>query len=553
MSERAAYVIGHKNPDTDSVVSALAYAELRTRLGDGLFIPARAGKLNPQTAYILDRFGIDHPLLLNDLTPKVKHYMTEDPCSLNEDESLWKALMTLDERGFKMLPITDSGKHYTAVLHYNVFAQKMIKRISPGQNRSIPTTISHLMSVMNARPVCVREGDDLFDSRMLVAAMEEHTFSEYLESVPSDCSVVIVGDRKDIQNRAVEHGVRVLIVTGGKDVDNALREKAEKNGVSILVSPCGTSMTSWLALYSTPVSKTGDYSIAPVSPEDYVYMIRDRLNKSISRCLPVVDGGKKLVGVISQGDLMRSPSHDIIMVDHNESSQAVDGIEHFNVTEIIDHHRLGNLHTDSPVTFINRPVGSTSTIIAGMFREKKALLTKTTAALLMAGIVSDTLMLRSATTTEEDRDMCHYLSTVAELDIEAFGHEIMSVSSDLAGKTPAEIVEMDVKEYRSGRHLFTVSQIEVLSTSDMLDRKEELLKGLDAFRSGKNAYFSSLMVTDITKLDSYLLVRGNGEFLSSIEYPLHEKDVFFLSNILSRKKQLLPYLLELVKKFGQVL
>ncbi len=547
---RAVYVIGHKNPDTDSVVSAIAYAELKNHDGDGRYQGVRAGKLNPQTAYILNRFSVDAPPVVSDLTPKVKYYMTEKPVYLHENESLWNALTLLEKENFKMVPIVSDSGEYVAALHYNAFAQNMIKKVSPERSKIIATSIDHLMATLKAQPVTLFNTAEMFDSRMLVIAMEKETFREYLEAEPPGSTVVIVGNREDIQEHAIDYGVRALIITGGKVISTRLKKKAEENGVSVLISPFGTARTSWLSIYSTPVSKMGDYTLKPVSPEDYLSKIQDELNRSISRCLPVVDENNQLTGILSQGDIMRPPAYDIIMVDHNESAQAVDGIEHFRIREIIDHHRLGNLHTDYPITFMNRPVGSTATIIADLYKKNHVPLSRTTASLLLAGILSDTVLLKSATTTDEDRRISEYLALVAGLDIEEFGNEIMSVSSAIMKKQASEILETDIKEYRPGKHLFTVSQIEVVSPDVVLERKQELLSALAHICKSRNALFSALMVTDITKLNSYLLLSGSHEFITSLEYPLFEENTYLLRNILSRKKQLLPYLLEKVKKFG---
>ena len=400
---KVTYIIGHRNPDTDSVVSAMAYAVFKSRTEEGVFLPARAGKLNPQTEYILNKLALPAPEFINDLIPKVEFYMTAPADTLGDDTSLWEALQELEKTGHKMLPVVGSDGAYKGALHYNAFARNMMQYITPERITKIPTSLDYLAEALQAEVVLKGGQEDLFESRMLVAAMEKEAFSTFLDKEKADEAVVIVGNRRDIQALSIERGVRILIITGGKALDADLVDEARKNKVSVLVSPYGTARTSWLAMYSSPVEKAADFTLEPVKMRDPIRKIKERLNKSVSRCLPVVDDKNRLIGVLSQGDILREPHIELILVDHNESGQAVEGAEHYRIREIIDHHRLGNMHTDDPITFINRPVGATATLIASRFFQDEVPLDGKTAGLLLAGILSDTVILQSATTTEEDR------------------------------------------------------------------------------------------------------------------------------------------------------
>ncbi|HHH85065.1 MAG TPA: CBS domain-containing protein, partial [Firmicutes bacterium] len=350
---KVTYIIGHRNPDTDSVASAIAYAVFKDRTEEGVFLPARAGKLNPQTEYILNKIGVPAPEFINDLIPKVEFYMTAPADTLGDDTSLWMALQELEKTGHKMLPVVGSDRAYKGALHYNAFARNMMQYISPKQIKKIPTSLRYLAEALHAEVVLERERNTIFESRMLVAAMEKEAFCAYLDKERADETVVIVGNRRDVQALSIERGVRVLIITGGKAMEADLLEEARKKRVSVLVSPYGTARASWLAMYSSPVERAVDYSLEPVKMRDPIRKIKERLNKSVSRCLPVVDGQKHLIGVLSQGDILREPHIELILVDHNELGQAVEGVEHYRIRVIIDHHRLGNMHTDAPITFIN--------------------------------------------------------------------------------------------------------------------------------------------------------------------------------------------------------
>jgi manganese-dependent inorganic pyrophosphatase len=255
-----------------------------------------------------------------------------------------------------------------------------------------------------------------------------------------------------------------------------------------------------------------------------------------------------VAGVLSQSDLMREPDIDLILLDHNELSQAVEGAEHYRILEIIDHHRLGSLRTTAPITFINKPVGATSTIIAGLYQDFRVPMRKEIAALLLAGILSDTILLRSATTTETDRRTAEYLSTLTDLPLDAFGKEIMAAASLVARRPVDEILALDMKHFGEGKGAFTVSQVEVTSMAEILDRRDEILEGLARQQARTGNLFPALMVTDITELDSTLFVQGDPVFLARIRYPKVDENVFLLKGILSRKKQLVPCLTELIRK-----
>lgn len=546
--KKTIYVIGHKNPDTDSIVSAIAYANLKQELGITNCFPARVGKINLQTEYILNRFSLPLPHFISDLNPRVRNFMITTPTVIDHNTPLWKALEILNKKNYKMLPIVNDEGTYLSSLHYNAFAQNMLKKIDPQKNSIISTSIDHLITTLNAQPMVVHKPKVMFKSQIIVAASNLDSVKEFINAMPPENSIVVVGDRTDVQEYVIEKKVRALIVSGGKVVPRELKKKAENSGVSILISPFDTSTASWLALYSTPVKNMGDKSIKPVGQDEYTRNITALLSESVSNSLSVVDDDNKVIGVVSQGDLMKDPNIEIIMVDHNEMTQAVDGIENFRILEIIDHHRLGNMHTPYPITFINKPVGSTSTIIATLYQDYKIPLTREIASILLAGILSDTLILRSATTTKVDVEMADYLSEITDLTIEEYGMDIMSAAS-LVGKKPAsEIVTMDQKEYVENGISYSVSQVEVNSLTEVMDKKEKLLEALASLQDQKDLYFAALMVTDITRLNSILLIQGNRDFIQRISYPREENNVFTLKGILSRKKQLIPYFTELIKK-----
>ena len=545
MMEKTTYVIGHRNPDTDSIVSAIAYAELKRQQGNPNCFPARAGKLTPQTTYILERFNIPAPVYIPELIPKVGYYLNREPITVSENTSLWNALELMHTRNIKILPVVDETGHYRSVLNHNAFATNITKRINPHRKAIIPTSTHLLLETLKAQPIVTFGGDEVSRSRIVVAGSSTETFKKHLQSEIPANALVLTGDREEVQRFSVECGVRAVIVTNGVAPAKGVRELAEKNGVTVMISPYDTSSTSFLILYSTPVSTMADTEAKTVNVNSYIRSIREVLRATPSHCVPVLDDAQVVVGVFSESDLLNDANIDIIMVDHNEWSQAVEGIEHYKILEILDHHRLGNFSTRYPITFINRVVGATSTIVAGMYVEQKAVLTPGIAALLLAGILTDTLMLRSATTTDSDREMAEYLAGLVDLDIETFGHEIFGSTRALASLPADEIMSMDSKSYTACGKRFAVSQVEVTgSTDSLLSRKAELFEALSRRRSREDLYFAALMITDITALNSILLIDGEKEFLLHILFPKMDHGVFVCRDILSRKKQLIPLLIE---------
>jgi manganese-dependent inorganic pyrophosphatase len=541
-------VIGHKNPDTDSVVSAIAYAELKQIMGFTHCFATRCGNINLQTEYILDRFHVPSPEFVNELIPKVKNYMSRMPITVPHDMPLWHALETLNRGNFKMLPIVDGNGRMQSILHFNAFAQNMLKKIDPNRKGVFPTSVNQMVKTLGAQPVTIFDGETVFQAQIIVAAYEFDTFKEHIDTMSSPNTIVLVGNRHDVHEYVIESKARVLVVTGGRSLSRDLKKRAEENGVSILISPYDTSTTSWLTLYSSPVAFTGDVTLKPLKKDDYIGAIKTHIADSVSRSLPVVDGENKVIGVLSQSDLMREPDIEIIMVDHNERSQAVDGIENYRIQEIIDHHRLGNDHTNYPIIFINKPVGSTSTIIASLYQDYRVPMRSEIAAILLAGILSDTLILHSATTTETDRRMAEYLSAITDLPVDTFGKDIMGAASLVARKPVDYILSLDMKHFGEGKNAFTVSQVEVVTFTEIMDRKEDILEGLERFQAKTGNLFTAIMVTDITELDSILFIKGDRIFISQIRYPIMEENVYLLKGILSRKKQLVPILMELIQK-----
>ncbi|PKL06873.1 MAG: inorganic diphosphatase [Spirochaetae bacterium HGW-Spirochaetae-9] len=546
--EKTTYVIGHKNPDTDSVVSAAAYAALKRALGFKGTVAARAGAVNPQTEYIFHRFNATLPEFIPDLVPKVEYYLGEPPVCVDEMMPLWEALSVMESANRQVLPIVDKAGHYKAMLHYSAFAQNILTKINPRHKAVIPTSLHHLIETIKAQPLVIFDRDTVFNARMVVAALSTEKFHDYIHAEPADNKIVLVGDREEAQRIAVEAGAKAIIITNGILPSKEVKELAEKKGVSLLTSPYDTSSTALLVLYSAPVITVADEGIAPLSRRDWIKTAKQAIAKSPSRSVPVVDDEGRVIGLFTEGDLIKEANIEVIMVDHNEFSQAVEGIDHYRIQEVIDHHRLGSFSTPYPITFINKVVGSTSTIVATMFRETRTPLTKQLASILLCGILSDTLVLKSATTTDVDRDTAEYLASITDLSIEEVGLDIMTSASEAARLPVDKMVRVDRKEYLSAGKKLSVGQIELTSTAEIMERSDEVLLGLKQLRAETGCYLASLMATDITKLESILFLDAESDLYSYLNFPSPRKGVYLLKDVLSRKKQLMPALFEMVEK-----
>lgn len=549
--KKTVYIFGHKNPDTDSVVAATAYAKLKQLQGFTNYKAARAGHFNPQTDYIFKKFNVASPKYIPSLTPKVEYYM-EDECKLvQENHSVWEAIGKMDLAHLRALPVVDKNGKYKSLLHYSAFAQRLLSILNPENKVNITTSIELILKTMNAQPLILHNKEEIFKSTILVGAASDKTFSNMLDEHKSENVIVITSDRENIYKACIERKVKLLIITSGYILNKDLKERAKQNGVSVIMSPYSTSDTVMMIAYSTPVSIMADTNITPVHPEDSISKIRQILQDSPIRRLPVVDSQNKVIGIISEHDLTNEPNIELILVDHNELSQAVEGIEHYKILEVIDHHRIGPLSTTYPITFINKPIGSTSTIIATLYQEAKIPIPKDIASILLCGILSDTLILQSTTTTDTDRQIAEYLANITDLDIQSLGKEILTAGSRIKGRTATEVIHQDMKEYRDEKTAYTVSQIEVGNLKEILDRKKEFINELELERRANKAVFSALLVTDITQLSSILIISADENFLQFITFPKQEDNVYFLKDVVSRKKQLIPLITEQVENFKQ--
>lgn len=542
-------VIGHRNPDTDAICSALGYAEFKRRTGSPHAQAARCGDTNDRIDFVLESFGVPAPRFVADVSPKVRDVMADNVISVTPNATVAHALGVMDEKNIRVLPVlTEEGACRGLI---SVFKMTKFFMPAPGRlmdSRRVLASVRNLAGVLNAKVVFAAHADREEDLILMIGAMNLESFAKRLLSYPREKLIVVVGDRLEIQDLAIRERVRAVIVTGGLPVSQSMIDFATKQEVTLLLSPHDSTTTAMLCRAAITVQHMIHEHFLAFRDDEPLDSIEAVAAASHFQAFPVVDDHNRTVGILSKSDFLKKVHRQLILVDHNELSQAVHGAEKVEIVEIIDHHRLGALTTSQPILFRNEPVGSTSTIVADCFFRHQVELPKPIAGLLLAGLVSDTLNLTSPTTTERDAQILKRLEEISGVDAGDFTEKLFASGSVLTSLPAADAVVADCKEFREQGRLFSVAQIEELGFDQFWKRKEDVMAALERYRSKKNYFFSALLVTDVVSNSSLLLVTGSESFKKQIDYPPVEENVFELAGVVSRKKQLLPYLTHCLKK-----
>lgn len=536
-------VIGHRNPDTDSICAAIAYADFKRKTGVSNAIAARCGDINDRIDFVLRKFGVAPPRFVADVRPKVRDVMQHRVIEVTENTSAFEALEIMDQHNIRTLPILDQERHCRGLV--SVF--KMSKFFLPGHSRiqdtrRILTSLAHLKEVLHADAFGLQEPDKEEELVLMIGAMRMDSFERRLERYDPSKILLIAGDREDIQLYAIEKRIKVMVITGGIKVSPGIQALAEANGVSILVSEHDSATTAMLCRAAVSVKHIRTEHFLYFNEDESLNSIRDVAISSQFQAFPVLDAHKRVVGMLSKTDFVKRVKRQLILVDHNELSQAVKGADQVDILEIIDHHRIGSLTTQQPILFVNRPVGSTSTIVSEMYLNAGIEIPKPIAGLLLSGIISDTLNLTSPTATATDSNMLKYLEQVTEMNAAEFTDALFSSGSVLTNRAPGQAITNDCKEYEEEEKTFSVAQIEEIGFEQFWEQKDNLFKALEDYRHQNQYYFSALLITDVVRQNSLLLVAAGGHLKDSIQYNLADNDVYELPGIVSRKKQLLPYL-----------
>lgn len=545
------YITGHKNPDSDSICAALAYAEYKNGTGEVNAIPVRLGELNRETKFILDYFGVEEPHYIETVRQSVEDLDFDIIAPVSPDISLRMALNLMKKNNLHSLPVADENDQLVGIATISDIIQSYIDVWDNTILGKSGTSIDNIIDTLSATPIIIPEEVKPFTGKVLVLAMEPNSIKEYIE----DNDIAICGDRRDIQEIAIRSNISLLIVTGNSQIDEDIVEVGKERGITIISTPYDTFTTSRLITQSVPLSYAmTKENLIVFSLDDLVDDVKVKMSQTRFRSYPVLNNENNVIGLISRYHLISSMKKKVILVDHNERSQSVDGLEECEILEIIDHHRVADVFTGNPIYFRNEPVGSTSTIIASIMFENGRRPSKKTAGILAAAIISDTLLFKSPTSTNVDRMMLERLARIADLDIEKFAVEMFKAGTSLVGKTPQELLAQDLKIFTVNEDKIGIAQVYTMDPDSLGEMKDDLLKLMEERAREYNYSIFILMLTDIFEQSSEMVVVGHNKNLIAKAFgKALENNSFYAPGIVSRKKQVVPPITNMLSNIHEMI
>ena len=537
------WVVGHKNPDTDSICAAISYAYLKNQSGDKkTYVAKRAGAVNEETRYVLERFGVEEPPLVSYAGAQIKDINIRKTAGVSNQISLKRAWELMKKLEVVTLPVTNQfGKLEGVIVTKDIATSYMdvldncVLSKARTQYKTIAETIDGEVYAGNEHAHFVR-------GKVVIATSNPEYMADYIE----DDDLVILGDREEAQMQAIWSNASCIIIGGGLEGAEEVKKLAEKRDCVIITTPFDTFSVARLINQSMPIKQyMTRRELVTFDIDDYVDDVKDVMSRVRHRDFPVLGSNGNYVGMISRRNLMNMQKKQIILVDHNEKSQAVDGIGEAEILEIIDHHRLGSLETVSPVYFRNQPLGCTSTIIYQMYQEQRVEIPKEIAGLLLSAIISDTLMFRSPTCTPLDKSVAKRLAEIADVDIEDHAKKMFRAGSDFKNKTTEEIFYQDFKIFHTEDCDFGVAQISAMSGEELEQIGEQLRPFLPQVLGEKRLNMVYVMLTDILEESSKIIFAGEdaGKILAHAFKKQEDADGILLDGIISRKKQMIPTLM----------
>jgi manganese-dependent inorganic pyrophosphatase len=542
------YVVGHRNPDTDSICSAMAYARLCQRQGRDQVQPARAGTLNRQTEFVLEELGLPVPRLLTDVYPRVADIIGDHVVTIPAEAPVSRAMELFHLHHIRQLPVVDNDGLPLGLLVLKRITERFLIPRQEADIRRVATSPITLAACLQAEILHGDRINAMQELNLYVGAMDSRTFHQKLKNRDPRRMILLTGDRGDIQSEAVEIGVRVLVITGGLAIAPDILQRAREQQVTVLSSPFDTATSAWLTRLSTPVGSLVEPDFLTVHLQDRVDDLRLKLTHSKDPGAIVLDAAGKVGGIATKSNLLQPSPLKLVLVDHNELSQAVPGAEKVEILEVIDHHRLGNFHTDQPIRFINQPLGSTCSVVATLYRGAGIDPEPAYAALMLAGLLSDTVILKSPTTTGLDRELAEWLAGLSGIRPEEFGRRLFQAGSALeAYPNEKALVLSDFKEFSAGQNRFGIGQVEVINFQEFRNLQRQIATALQRLKKERSLAMIGLLVTDIVQGTSLLLAFGSEELPYVIGYPQLDDHLYELKGVLSRKKQLVPHLLKVLQ------
>ena len=543
LKEKKVFVIGHKNPDTDSICSAIAYAALKNKTDDGVFVPKRAGEVNNETKYVLDFFDVETPEFIGHVGTQVKDVEIKPTPSLNEGISLKNAWNKMRDLRESTMPIVNDGVLEGIISVKDIATANMDiyeTRILAISN----TKYTNVLDAIDGTMIVGDSEEEISKGKILIGAANPDLLENYVE----DGDMLLTGNRFENQLCGIEMNAGCIVVCTGAPISKTIQKLAKENNCKIISTPHDTLMVARLISQSAPVRyfMKKDHLIT-FSREDFISDIRDTLAKIRHRDFPVLDRDGKYCGMLSRRSLLNMDNKKIILVDHNEKGQAVDGIDEAEILEIIDHHRLGSMETALPVFFRNQPVGCTGTIIYDLYQENNVEVDKKIAGLLCSAIISDTLMFRSPTCTPKDKKAAEELAKIAGIEIQEHAEKMFRAGSSLADKTPEEIFYQDFKKFSGNDKNFGAGQISSMDKTELEQLRPKIAAYMEgAVKEGEMLFF---LLTNILTESSDLVFAGEGaKELVETAFGEPEENWVHVPGLVSRKKQFVPSVLHVLQQ-----
>ena len=533
------YVTGHRNPDLDSIGSAIGYAELKQRLrSEERYTPVRLGPVNAQTRWALERSGVEEPELLRHIHLRVCDVMRECPLTVRHDAPVRDVGHAMHEERVDVVAVTDDEGCLTGVVTERNLARMYIREsrgASTFEDR--PVRLAAINEVLGGRIVCGEDRE--VSGRLWVVAVEVDSMDDRIG--PGD--IAVVSDRPDAQRRALEIGAAVLVTSHDTEPGEDIVKLAHERDAAVVVSPLDSYVSGRMIQLAVPCGTVMSRDPLTAAPEDLLAEVAGRIGNVEYRAAVAVDDDGTPVGIVSHSDLVNPQPRRVLLVDHAEEAQSAAGVEQAEIVEILDHHHIGSIETRIPVKATFDPVGSTATLVVEHFRREGREPRRPTATMLLAALLSDTVVLTSPTATDRDHRVVEYLEELLELDARAFGMEMFEASSDASELGAAEIVARDAKEYTTAAgHTIAIAQFETVGTG-LLERKDELLGALEAERAKRGYALYALMITDIVSRGTELLVAGDSAPVERAFGVRAHDSTLDLPGVMSRKKQVAPKLL----------
>jgi manganese-dependent inorganic pyrophosphatase len=532
------YVTGHRNPDTDSIASAVGYAELKGRLDpNNEYIPVRLGDLNAQTSWVLDRSGAPEPTLLTHVMLRASDVMRTDFPVTGQDEPIREAGLAMARANLGLVSIVDDQGALVGVVDERALARRYIRESRQTSTlRDAPTFVGAIVDVLEGTLI---SGEDT----RLAGRVWVHAMDVTAPSGISDGDVVVIGNRSDAQRRAIDLGAALIVTSNGSTPDDEILALAAEHGTAVVVSPLDTYVSGRMITLAAPCSAFMESDPLTITPGYLLIDVSEQIKEIHYGAAIVVDAARRPVGLVTRSDLVAPRRRRVILVDHAEEGQSVAGIDEAEIVEILDHHHIGSIETRVPVKATFDPVGSTATLVIERFRQNGMEPSRPAALMLLGAILSDTVILNSPTTTERDHAVIEYLERVLALDALAFGREMFEATADVSQVSAEEIVSRDAKEYQvRGDHSICIAQIEVVGR-DLLERSDELLAIMRRRQEDRAYLLYALMITDVLTKGTDLLVAGDVAAVARTFGAVSSDSTIELPGVMSRKKEVAPKLM----------